>query len=184
MLKLKLQYFGHLIGRVTHWKIFWCWERFRAGREGGDGGWGGWMASSTQWTWVWADSGRQWSIEKPGMLKKTEELRMLQARLSSNSCSNSFMSDSLRPDGLQHTRLPSHSPSPGVSPNSCPLSWWCQSIISSSVVPFSACLQSFPSLGSFPMSWLFESDSHKYWSISFSNSPSNEYSGLISFRID
>ena len=72
--------------------------------------------------------------------------------------SHSFMSDSLQPHGLQHTRLPCHSPSPGVSPNSSPLSWWCQSIISSSVVPFSACLQSFPSLGSFPMSWLFESD--------------------------
>ena len=72
--------------------------------------------------------------------------------------SHSFMSDSLWPHGLQHTRLPYPSPSPGVSPNSCPLSWWCQSIISYSVVPFSACLQSFPSLGSFPMSWLFKSD--------------------------
>ena len=72
--------------------------------------------------------------------------------------SHSFMSDSLWPHGLQHIRLPYPSPSPGVSPNSCPLSWWCQSIISYSVVPFSACLQSFPSLGSFPMSWLFKSD--------------------------
>ena len=49
MLKLKLQYFGHL----THWKRHWCWERLKAGREGDDRGWDGWMASPTQWTWVW-----------------------------------------------------------------------------------------------------------------------------------
>ena len=53
------------------------------------------------------------------------------------------MSDSLRPHELQHTRLPCPSPTPGVYPNSCPLSWWCHPTISSSVVPFSSCLQSF-----------------------------------------
>ena len=56
--------------------------------------------------------------------------------------------------------------------------------ISSSVVPFSSCSQSFPASGSFPMSWPFASGWPKYWSFSFSISPSNEYSGLISFRID
>ena len=65
----------------------------------------------------------------------------------------------------------------------CPLSQWCHPTISSSVIPFSSCLQSFPASGSFPMSqhcirW------PKYWSFSFSISPSNEYSGLISSRID
>ena len=67
----------------------------------------------------------------------------------------SVMSDSLRPHGLQHTRLPCPSPSPGICSSSCPLSWWCHPTISSSVVPFSSCLQSFPASGSFPVSWLF-----------------------------
>ena len=64
---------------------------------------------------------------------------------------------------------------------------WCSptiSIISTSVSPFSSCPQSFPASGSFPMSWLFASGDQKYWSFSFIISPSNEYSGLISFRID
>jgi len=65
------------------------------------------------------------------------------------------MSDSLRPHGLQHARLPCLPPSPGVCSNSCPLSQWCHPTISSSVTPLSACLQSFPAPGSFPMSWLF-----------------------------
>ena len=56
MLKLKLQYFGHLSKEPTHWKRHWGWERFRAEREGGNRGWDGWMAPSIQWTWVWANS--------------------------------------------------------------------------------------------------------------------------------
>ena len=67
------------------------------------------------------------------------------------------MSDSLRPHGLQHARPPCPSPSPGAYPNSRPLSWWCHSTISSSVVPFSSCLQSFPASGSFPMNQFFTS---------------------------
>ena len=65
MLKLKLQYFVHL----THWKRPWCWEILRAGGEGDDRGWHGWMASLTQWTWVWANSGRWWRTRKPGVLQ-------------------------------------------------------------------------------------------------------------------
>ena len=57
MLKLKLQYFGHLMQRATHLKRPWYWERLRAGGEGDDRGWDDWMASPTQWTWVWANSG-------------------------------------------------------------------------------------------------------------------------------
>ena len=67
------------------------------------------------------------------------------------------MSNSLWPHGLQHTRLPCPSPSPRVHENSCPLSQWCHPTISSSVVPFSSDLQSFPASGSFPLSWLFAS---------------------------
>ena len=62
------------------------------------------------------------------------------------------MSNSLQPHGLQHTRLPCPSLSPGVCSNSCPLSQWCHPTISSSVVPFSFCLQSFPAAESFSMS--------------------------------
>ena len=45
-----------------HWKRLWCWERLRTKEEGDDRGWNEWMASSTQWTWIWANSGRQWRI--------------------------------------------------------------------------------------------------------------------------
>ena len=93
------------------------------------------------------------------------------------------MSDSLRPHGLQHTKLPWPSPSSRGCINSCSSSWWCHPTISSSVISFSYCLQSFPASGSFPVSQLFIRWP-KYWSFSFSNSLSNEYSGLISFRID
>ena len=71
------------------------------------------------------------------------------------SCS--VVSDSLQPHGLQHARLPRPSPSSRACSNSCPLSWWCHPTISSSVVPFSSRLQSFPASGTFPMSWLFSS---------------------------
>ena len=67
------------------------------------------------------------------------------------------MSDSLWPSGPQHSRLPCPSPTPGVHPNSCPLSRWCHATISPSVVPFSSRLQSFPATGSFQMSQLFSS---------------------------
>ena len=64
---------------------------------------------------------------------------------------------SLRPHGLQHTRFPCPSPAPRASSNSCPSSWWYHPAISSSVVPFSSCLQSFPESWSFPVSQFFAS---------------------------
>ena len=67
------------------------------------------------------------------------------------------MSDSLRPHGLQHTRLPCPSPTLGAYSNSCPSSEWCHATISSSVVPFSSCLQAFLASGSFPMSQFISS---------------------------
>ena len=69
MLKLKVQYFGHLMWRATPWKRPWCWERLRAGGEGDDRGWDGWMTSLTQWTWVWVNSGSWWWTGRPGMLQ-------------------------------------------------------------------------------------------------------------------
>ena len=61
MLKLKLQYLATWCEELTHWKRPWCWERLRAGGEGDDRGWDGWMASLTQRTWVWVDSGSWWT---------------------------------------------------------------------------------------------------------------------------
>ena len=63
MLKLKLQYFGHLMWRLTHWKRLWCQERLRTGGEGGDRGWDGWMASVTQWTCLFSLS-KLWEMVK------------------------------------------------------------------------------------------------------------------------
>ena len=71
------------------------------------------------------------------------------------------MSDSLRPHGVQHARLPCPSLSPGFCSNSYPLSQWCQPIISSSAAPFSSCPQSFPASRSCPMSWLIASSSQR-----------------------
>ena len=92
------------------------------------------------------------------------------------------MSDSLRCHGPQHARPPCPLPTPGVYSNSCPLSWWCHPTISSSAISFSH-LQSFPA-----SVFSNESGLHirwpKFWSFSFSITPSNDYSGLISFSMD
>ena len=72
-------------------------------------------------------------------------------------CSVDQSCPTLLPHGLQHTRLPCPSPSPGAYSNSCPLSWWCHPTISSSVVPFSSCPQCFSASGSFLMNQLFVS---------------------------
>ena len=99
---------------------------------------------------------------------------------SSVQFSHSVMSDSLPPHGLQDARPPCPSPTLEVYSHSCPLTRSCHPTISSSVIPFSSCPQSFPASGSFQMSIRWP----KYWSFSFKISPSNEYSGLISFRMD
>ena len=92
------------------------------------------------------------------------------------------VSDSFRPHGLQHTRLPCTSPTPRAYSNSCPSSWWCHPTISSPILPFSSHLQSsirvFSDKSVLPIRW------PKHWSFSFSISPFSEYSGLISFGID
>ena len=76
---------------------------------------------------------------------------------SSVQFSHSVVSNSLWPHEPQHARAPCPSPTPGVYPNSCPLSQWCHPTISSSVMPFSSCLQSFPTSRSFQMSQPFAS---------------------------
>ena len=69
MLKLKLQYFGHLMQRVDSLERLWCWEGLGAGGGGDNGGWDGWMASPTRWMWVWVHSGSWWWTGRPGMLQ-------------------------------------------------------------------------------------------------------------------
>ena len=90
------------------------------------------------------------SVQHPSLPFSVRSIHLVQF-------SHSVVSDSLWPHRLQHTRLPCSSPTPGVYPNSCPLSRWCHPTISSSVIPFSSCPQSFPASGSFPMSQFFTS---------------------------
>ena len=85
----------------------------------------------------------------------TSEQTLLPNYPSSVQFSHSVVSDSLRPHESQHSKLPCPSPTPGVYSDSCPSSQWCHPAISSSVISFSSCPQSFPASGSFPMSQPF-----------------------------
>ena len=96
-------------------------------------------------------------------LKKKNKNLFQQSGISSVQFSLSVVSDSLRPHEPQHTRPSCPSPTPGVHPNPCSLSRWCHLPISSSVVPFSSCPQSFPASGSFQMSQLFASGGQSIW---------------------
>ena len=118
--------------------------------------------------------------EQENKVKKSTSIRWYVCLLFSRS----VVFDSLQPHGLQHARFPCPSLSPRVYSNSCPSSRWCHPTISSSVVPFSSCLQSFPAAGSFHMSQFFTSGGQSIGASASVISPSNEYSGLISFRMD
>ena len=76
MLKLKLQYVGHLMQRTDSFKRPWCWERVKVGGKGDNRGWDGWTASLTQWTWVWVNSGSWWWIGRPGVLQSMRSQRV------------------------------------------------------------------------------------------------------------
>ena len=84
--------------KSSHWKRLWCWEGLRAGGEGDNRGWDGWMASLTQWTWVWVNSGSWWWTEKPGMLRFLRSQRvghdwateLNQTELTENQKTDSF----------------------------------------------------------------------------------------------
>ena len=98
--------------------------------------------------------------------------------------SHSVVSESLQPHGLQHARLLCPSPTPGACSNSWPLRLWCHPAISSSVIPLLLLPSIFPSIRVFFNESVLHIKWSKYWSFRFSISPSNEYSGQISFRID
>ena len=76
MLKLKLQYFGHLMRRTDSFEKTQCWERLRAGGEGDDRGWDGWMASLTRWTWVWVKSRSWWWTRRLDVLQSMGSQRV------------------------------------------------------------------------------------------------------------
>ena len=135
----------------------------------------------------WGNDGTwSWALEVTtcvSVFHQSKGIRLTDFYNLSVQFSHSVVSDALRPHGLQHNRLPCPSPTPRACSNSCPTSRSCHPNISSFVVPFSSCLQSFTASGSFSnesvhIRW------PKDWSSSFSISPSNEYSGLISFRMD
>ena len=100
----------------------------------------------------WLQTPRQLSRMHIVCLHFADEWAVLSTYPSSVQFSCSVVSNSLWPCEPQHARLPCPSPTPRVYPNPCPLSWWCHPIISSSVIPFSSCPQSFPASGSFQMS--------------------------------
>ena len=104
--------------------------------------------------------------------------------LSSVQFSHSVESDSLRPHGLQHTRFPCPSPSPGACSNSCALSQWCHPTTSFLCRPLLLLPSIFPSIRVFSNESALHIRWPKYWNFSFSISPSNEHSVLVSFRID
>ena len=104
--------------------------------------------------------------------------------LSSVQFSCSVVPNTLWPHGLQHARFPCPVPTPRACSNSYPLNQWCHQTTSSCVVPFSSCLQSFPASVFFSNESVLCTRWPKCWSFSFSISPSKEYSGLISFKID
>ena len=106
--------------------------------------------------WLFATS---WAIacQAPLSMEFSRQCQVLIMAFNSVQFSHSVVSNSLPPRGPQHTRPPWPSPTPGVRPNPCPLSQWCHPTISSSVIPFSSCPQSFPASGSLTMSELFAS---------------------------
>ena len=105
------------------------------------------------------------------MLSPNIQVELL-SDFSSVQFSRTVMSDSSQPHEPRHVRPPYPSPTPRIYPNSCPLSQWCHPTLSSSVIPFSSCPQSFPASGSFSNESALHIRWPKYWSFSFNISPS------------
>ena len=159
MLKLKVQYFGHLMRRADSWEKTLMLGKIEGRKRRGWTGWYGWMASPRQWTWLWANSRRYWRTGKPGVLQSMGLQRVgPDWATESENESHSVMFDSLWHCGLHAACQASLSFT--ISRSLLKL----MSI--ELVMPFnhlilccslSSCLQSFPASGSFLMSWLFSS---------------------------
>ena len=104
MLKLKLQYFGHLMQRIEYWKRFWCWQGLGAG-EGDDRGWDGWMASPTRQTWVWVNSGSWWWTGRPGVLQFMGSQRVRHNWVTDMNCMKNIPSKRPNTLGLRNRFL-------------------------------------------------------------------------------
>ena len=135
MLKLKLQYFGHLMGRTDSLEKTLILGKIEGRRRWDDRGWDGWMASPTPWKWVWASSGSWWCTGKPVMLQSIgsqtvghDWATFTQTHISVQF-SYSVVSNSLHPRESQHTRPPCPPPTPRVHSNSRPSSRWCHPTI-------------------------------------------------------
>ena len=126
MLKLKLQYFGHLMRTDSLEERPWCWERLKAGGERDDRGWGGWMASVTQWIWVWVDSGSWWWTGRPGVLWSMGSQRVghnWATELNwTEGVSKTLKSPAVWPDSWTHPTLIPHK-EPGYCFPSTPREW-------------------------------------------------------------
>ena len=132
-------------------KRLWCWEGLGAEGEGDNRGWDGWMASLTRWTWVWVNSGSWWwtgGSQRVGHDWATE-LNWTDVNFTSVSSVAQLCPTLWDPINRSMPGFPVLSSTPGVYPNSCPLSRWYHPTIWSSVVPLSSCPQSFPASGSF-----------------------------------
>ena len=136
-------------------------------------------AHSSILAWEIPEGYSPWGHKESGT---TEHACTMISVFNSVQFSRSVMSSCLWLHGLQHARLPCPSPTSGAYSNSCPSNQWCHPTISSSVIPFSSRL--FPSIRVFSNESVLLIRWPKYWSFSFSISPSNEYSRLISFRMD
>ena len=100
MLKVKLQYFGHLMEELTHWRRLWCWEGLGAG--GGDNiGCDGWMASRTRWMWIWVNSGSWWWTGRPGVLLFMKSQRVGHDWVTELSCTESAYKLNMQCDNIQ-----------------------------------------------------------------------------------
>ena len=115
--------------------------------------------------------------------KRKHEILSAFKNHSDYCCSVTQSCPTLQPHGLQHARLPCPSPSPRACSNWCPLSWWCHPTISSSVIPFASHLQSLPSSGSFPMSWLFMSGGQSIGASASTSVLSMNIQGWFYFRL-